>query len=676
MSPLDRLLAPRSVAVIAGRYAVPAIRQLHRLGYAGQLHVVSPSRAEIAGIRTVPTAAQLPDGIDAAFVAVPAQVCPELMGTLRAKGCGGVVCFSSEFAEAGEGDLQARLVEAAGDMPVLGPNCHGFINGLDRVVLWPDEHGVEPLDRGVAILSQSGNIAINFTMQQRSVPIGLVVSLGNQAQLGAAPFLHQLADDPRISAIGLHLEGVDDPAGFADAALAAHQAGKPIVVLKTGRSAAGARATVTHTSTLAGSGKVYDAFFDRLGIAQVSTVASFLETLKFLHVHGRRPGRRICSLSCSGGEAALVADLAERHGLDLPSLDPDHAAAVEATLDGRVRADNPLDYHTFIWGSGDRLERTFSALMAKEYDTSLLILDYPTRNDSDVSSWNITLDSWVSAAHATGRAAAVVASLPECLPEDRRQHLLAAGIAPMQGLGEAIEAIAAASMAPPDGAKVARFADLLQGSVTQLGEAQAKAALASFGLTVPQGEVVAWAQAADAASILGFPVVLKTANPEIAHKSDQGGVTLNLQAPAEVTAAAMAMRALGPQVLVERMVQGAVAELIVGVTREPGFGLVLVIGAGGVLTEFLEDSTMLLFPFDQEAVERALDRLRVTRLIAGYRGRPRGDRAALVAAIMAIGAFVMAQADRLVELDVNPLLVLPEGQGVVAADALLRMVEP
>ncbi|WP_159718157.1 acetate--CoA ligase family protein [Geminicoccus flavidas] len=674
MRPLGRLLAPRRVAVIAGRYAGPAIAQLRRIGFAGTIHPVSPSRAEIAGIAAVPSVAALPDGIDAAFLAVPAPACPAIVAELRAKDCGGAVCFSSEFAETGAAALQQALVAAASDMPLLGPNCHGILNGLDRVALWPDEHGVQPIERGVAILSQSGNIAINLTMQQRSVPIALVASLGNQAQLGAAPLLAHLARDERITAIGLHLEGLDDPPAFAAAAGAAHAAGKPIVVLKTGRSAAGARAAVTHTSTLAGSARVYDAYFERLGIAQVSSVATLLEALKLLHVHGRRPGRRICSASCSGGEAGLVADQAERLGLELPPLAPAHAQAVAAALDGRVRPDNPLDYQTFIWGQGDRLEAAFLALLANGFDTSLLIVDYPTQEGCDPSSWNIAVDAWSRAARRTGQAAAVVATLPECLPRDRRSLLLQEGIAPLQGIAEALEAVAAASISPPCGPSLHAMPDLAPGQPVLLGEVQAKAMLARYGLPVPLSRLVTRADCATAADELGYPVVVKTASPTVTHKSELGGVALGLVDATQVQDAVRSMAALGPDFLVERMVTDVVAEVIVGIVREPGFGPVLVLGAGGVLAELLDDSRILLLPVDRAMVEAALDRLRIGRLLAGYRAAAPGDRQALVAAILTLAEFAQAEAHRLVELDVNPILVRPEGQGVVVADALVRMM--
>ncbi|HWL71007.1 MAG TPA: acetate--CoA ligase family protein, partial [Geminicoccus sp.] len=495
-----------------------------------------------------------------------------------------------------------------------------------------------------------------------------------QAQLGAAPLLAHLAQDERITAIGLHLEGLDDPFAFAAAAAAAQAAAKPIVVLKTGRSAAGARAAVTHTSTLAGSARVYDACFERLGIAQVSSVAALLETLKLLHVHGQRPGRRICSASCSGGEAGLVADQAERLGLELPPLVPAHAQAVADALDGRVRPDNPLDYQTFIWGQDDRLQTVFSALLANEFDTALLIVDYPTQEGCDPSSWNITVDAWSRAAKMTGQAAAVVATLPECLPEDRRARLLQEGIAPLQGIAEALEAVAAASISPPSGPSLCAMPGLAPGQPVLLGEVQAKALLARHGLPMPPARLVTLVDCAAAADELGYPVVLKTASPTVTHKSELGGVALGLLDAVQVQDAARSMAALGPDFLVERMITDVVAEVIVGIVREPGFGPVLVLGAGGVLAELLDDSRILLLPVDRAMVEAALDGLRIGRLLAGYRGAAPGDRPALVEAILALAAFAQAEAHRLVELDVNPILVRPEGQGVVVADALVRMV--
>ena len=675
MKPLDRLFAPRSVAVVAGRYAAPALEQLDRMGFDGAVHVVSPSRPEIGGRETVPTVADLPVGIDAAFVAVPAEACPAVVATLRHHDCGGVVCFSSEFAESGNPALQADLIVAVGDMPLLGPNCHGLISGLDRVVLWPDAHGVRPIERGVAILSQSGNIAINMTMQQRSVPIGLVASLGNQAQLEATQILRHLLQDQRITAIGLYLEGIADAVAFADAALAAAAAGKPIVALKAGRSNAGARATITHTSTLAGSGRIYDALFERVGIAQVGNVSSFLETLKLLHVHGRLRGRRIGSASCSGGEAALVADLAEFEHLEMPPLSEDCAHAVAISLDGRVHAANPLDYHTFIWGNAGRLESTYFAFMADKFDLAVLVLDYPTGEGQDVSSWDITLRAWVQAAHRSGCPAAVLSCLPECLPATRRDELMAAGIVPLQGMNDALAAVAAAAAASSNGDALSSFPPPAQGFARQFGEYEAKSMLAKHGLPVPRGVVVDIADAGAAGALLGYPIAVKTANPAIAHKSDVGGVALALRDRDQVQAAADKMREIGRQVLVERMVQPSIAELIVGVTQEPGFGHVMVIGAGGVLAELIDDSVVLLFPLNRAMIERAMDRLRISRLLYGHRGRAAGDRCALVDAILAIETFVVTHVERLVELDVNPLMVLPEGQGVLAADALLRMIE-
>ena len=675
MNSLDRLLAPRSVAIIAGRYAAPALRQLERIGFAGTVHVVSPSRHEISGVPTIPEVADLPNDFDAALVAVPAAACSKLVRALRAKGCGGVVCFSSEFAEAGAGDLQADLVASAGDLALLGPNCHGFVNGLDRVAMWPDVHGVQPIERGVAILSQSGNIAINLTMQQRSVPIALVASLGNQAQLGAAQLVRHLLEDPRITAIGLQLEGVTDAAALAEAAIAAHAAGKPIIVLKTGCSVGGARATMTHTSTLAGSSKTYDAFFDRAGIGQVDTMAGFLEGLKLLHVHGRLAGRRIGSVSCSGGEAAMMADLAEARGLDMPGLRPQPAARIEAALDGRVRADNPLDYHTFIWGQRERLIPVFLAFLADEFHLAMLILDYPRDNDHDVSTWDITLQSWVSAATMAHQPAAVVSTLPECLPEDRRKLLVQAGIVPLQGAAEAMEALVAASC-PPPGTAPMHCPALLAGRIRQYGEAEGKQLVADFGVPVPQGQVVRIDAAAAVAARLGFPVVVKTANPAIGHKADHGGVALSLRSSESVALAAERMRRLGEHVLVERMAEGIVVEVILGVSRDPTFGPVVVVGAGGVLAELIADSVTLLLPLDRPSIETALNKLRLAKLLDGYRGRERGDRAALIDAVLAVARLASAHADRLVELDINPLLVLPDGRGVMAADVLIRMVEP
>ena len=686
---LARLLRPRSVAFIGGKAAQEAVRQSLAFGFAGAIWPVNPRRAEMAGLPCFADLASLPGVPDAVFLATPAEPSVALVGELAAMGAGGVVCYASGFAEEGvEGQArQARLVEVAAGMPLIGPNCYGMINALDRAALWPDQHGCLGVERGVAIITQSGNLGLNFTMQARGLPLAALISVGNCADVEMAELIEALLADRRISAIGLHLEGLRSVARFDAAARAARAAGVPLVVLKTGSSEKGAALTMSHTSSLAGADALHDALFERCGMARVHEPATFIETLKLLHHAGPLRGKRITSASCSGGEASLIADLAQRHGLETPDFPAAAQAALEQVLGPQVHVANPLDYHTYIWGDLAAQTACFAGMIGADFEASALVLDFPRADRCSAADWQTTLDAFIAAHHARpaprGTVRMVLSSLPENLPEWVIMALGREGIVAMAGVDAALGAIAAAARAgaalalpemPPlaDPAPEPAHPRLLD-------EAASKARLAAARVPVPAGAVLGCeelrALCADPRAALPapFPLVLKAVGEHLAHKTELGAVALNLADRAALGAALERMAPLSDRFLVEAMAQGVVAELIVGVGRDPQFGPYLTLGAGGIFVELLRQVEQVLLPTSREAIERALDRLAVSRLLAGWRGKPAGDRAALVDAVLAVARFAGDHADRLVELDVNPLIVLPKG--VVAADALIRMEE-
>ncbi len=681
---LQRLFAPRHIAVFGGRAAAEVLRQCRKLGFQGELWPVHPRHAEIEGLRCFADVAALPAAPDASFVAVPREGTVDVVGELAARGAGGVVCYASGFAEVGgEGiALQQRLVQQAGSMALLGPNCYGMLNYLDGVALWPDQHGGTRVERGVAIVTQSGNIGLNLTMQRRHVPLAMLITVGNKAGASLEAIVEALLQDTRITAIGLHIEGLDDVPAFSRVALRALEQGVPLVALKAGSSALGARTTMSHTSSLAGPDHLYDALFARCGVARVPDPAALLETLKLLHVQGPLAGRRIASASCSGGEASLVADLAQPRGLQMPPPPNDAQRLLLAALGDKVAIANPLDYHTYIWGDLPAQTACFGGLLACNFDMHLLVLDFPRADRCDAKDWHTTLQAFAAAKAAhRGAAAAVVASLPEGLPDDAAQWLLARGIAPMQGIAECLDAVARAAdigMAERDLVQrqpVALVPPLPHDDVgALLDEPASKALLARHGLPIPPGAVVAGADAAVAcAERIGYPVVAKVVSEALAHKTEAGGVHLNLRDAAQLREAVAALQALAPRCLVEKMVPSAVAEIIVGVQRDPQFGLALTLGAGGIFVELLRDTATLLLPATRAQVHAALRGLRIWPMLEGYRGRPGGDVPALLDAVMAVQACAQAESARLMELDVNPLLVLQPGQGVVAVDAVLRL---
>ncbi len=680
MPDLARLFRPRHVAVFGGSWGREVIRQMHKMGFAGEIWPIHPEKREVGGLPAFTSVDALPAAPDASFIGVNRFQTIELVKALDARGSGGAVCFASGFGEVGdEGvQLQADLVAAAGDMAVLGPNCYGFINALDGALLWPDLHGCERVASGVAVVTQSSNIAINLTMARRALPIAYVVCLGNQAATGLHHVITALAEDDRVSVIAIHIEGISDPHGFVAAVAVARARGKPVIALRVGRSEASRAISMSHTASLAGGSAVAAAFLARCGVAEVETIPEFLETAKLLHVLGPLGPGGLVSLSCSGGEASLMADAAERAGVAMPSFGYETAKAIRATVNPLVTLSNPFDYHTFDWGNRERLAATFAAVMRGPQALTALVLDFPRADLGAAAGWDVALQALGDAADATGRPAAVIATVPECLPEDRARALLAGGIAPLQGVAEAMAAIRAATEAHgfqqlDDFVPLPRpVAD--SGPATPLDEWEAKALLRAYAVPVPEGRLCSDANAAAAAVADLAPAAMKAIGASIAHKTEIGALVLNVRDAAAARAEFARLSVISPQILVERMISAPVAELIVGAARDPALGLHMIIGAGGVLAELLADRVVLIPPVTRAEITTALASLRVAKLLAGWRGKPAADMAALVEAVAAIAELVVARADVLEELDVNPLIAT--ATGAVAADALIRLRQP
>ncbi|RVB61109.1 acetate--CoA ligase family protein, partial [Mesorhizobium sp. M7A.F.Ca.CA.002.03.2.1] len=579
--------------------------------------------------------------------------------------------------------LQAELVAAAGQMPIIGPNCYGLINYADGALLWPDQHGGIRLaegGKGVAIITQSSNIAINMTMQKRGLPIAFLMTAGNQAQTGLSEMALGLIEDERVTSLGLHIEAFDSVAGFERLAARARELKKPIIAMKVGRSEQARQATVSHTASLAGSDAASGAFLRRLGIARVDSIPAFIEALKLLHITGPLPGYRLSSMSCSGGEASVMADSAEGRWVNFPVLTDSHRAHVKSTLGPLVAVANPLDYHTFIWNNEPAMTATFTAMVSGGFDLNMLVLDFPRPDRCSVTDWWATLRAFESALKTNKAHGAIVSSLPENLPEEYTAELMARGMVPLFGISEAMDAAGAAAFigwawAEPQAQPIDTSASGASGGdhVTP-DEAEAKSRLIKAGLPVPKGERAANAVEAVISSMaLGFPVALKALG--VTHKSEVGAVRLNLRDAESVSTAAHNLLPLGTGLYVERMVRDGVAELIVGFTRDPMFGAVMTLGTGGVLVELLRDSVTLMLPATRDDIEAALRGLKLFPLLEGYRGRPKADVAAAIDAISGIAAFVQQNAGEIEELDINPLIVCAEGKGAWIADALLVLGE-
>jgi len=681
---LRRLLRPRHVAIVGGQAMADSIRRCADTGFTGEIWVVNPKYPELGGRKCYASIADLPEAPDATFIAVPREATIEILRQLNARGAAGAICYAAGYTEVGgEGvALQAEFIEAAGDLAVVGPNCYGLLNFVDGICLWPTGALGHQVATGCALVMQSGNLALNLSRNDRSVPFAYVISSGNQAILSAADYVDALADDPKVTAIGLYLEGIKDVPAFSRAAAKALRRGKPLVALKAGNSELGAQFAMSHTGSLAGSDKMYDSLFERLGIIRVHSVPQLLETLKLVSTAGLPKGDRLAVFTCSGGECLLTADLCDELGIPLPGFSTDQADDLRAQLPVFATVSNPLDYNTSLWGHEDLLIKCFSTVMRGDFDAGMLVIDFATDSPETEAACMAGVRALLKSCAQHGKMPIVTSTLSELLPAHARAEVIAAKGAPMQGLEEALNAFAAVHRFAQRKAKVASAAIPTTPAAGKtrrmLSEVEGKKLLASFGLAVPESRVIAPADAAMAAEALGFPVVLKVAEPLIAHKTEAGAVAINLKSTADVeTALARMEKSVAAylkggrieRVLVERMVDDVVAELIVGVQRDPQFGLALVVGAGGILVELVEDAAMLLLPTSAEEVEAALRRLKIAKLLSGYRGKPAADMTALVKSIMAIAAFAEANRGKLLELDVNPLMV--RADGAVAVDALV-----
>ena len=700
-SRLTRLLAPRSVAMIGGRPAELAIEQCRRLGYDGEMWAVHPTRTDLAGVPCVPSVDDLPGVPDAALVAVNRHATVEVVGRLAAMGAGAAVCYAAGFAEIGPDGvaLQEALVAAAGGMPVLGPNCYGTVSATVGAALWPDQQGCLRTDRGVALVTQSGNIGLDLTLQTRPMAIAHLLTLGNQADVGIEECLEALVGDPAVTAVGLHVEALHDVARFVAACQLASRRGVPVVALKTGSSTRGAEIAASHTSSMVGSDEAYQALFDRVGVRRVRSVPQLLDTLHVLDRLGGLPGNRIVSLSCSGGEASIVADRCEGLDLSLPGFDKSREDRIRVALGDAWKAalvsvSNPFDYHTFIWGDSERLLATFTEAVTRDPagvpDAALLVLDFPSEDPAsglDASSWWPTLEAFGAACMATGTPGVVAASMAENLSMAVEAAAVDVGLVPVRGIDEALVGLEAAawwgrrvdgsSLAPLPARTTAPSARA-GGIWVTLPEVEAKAVLAGYGVPVPVGEVVGVDEAAAAAARMGYPVVVKAVG--VSHKTEVDGVAVGVMHAAEVTGVArrIGLATGADRVLVEAQVgepsggrpRGGPVELLVTVRQADPVGWLLTVGSGGTLVEVLADTRSLLLPVTDDDIRGALRALAIRPLLEGHRGRTGVDLDAVVNVIQRIGAAALA-VEGLVEVEVNPLLVTAVGATV--ADALMQV---
>jgi len=516
---LARLLRPRSVAVVGatdrpGTYADATLRNLAALGFPGPVWGVHPTRREVHGRACVPSLEDLPEPVDAVVVAIPAAGVPAAVRAARARGCGAAVVFAAGFAEAGARDLQEELRAAAAGLPLLGPNCDGLVAFHAGAALWGDALQPRPAGR-VALISQSGNVAVNALSVGRGLRFHTVASVGNQAVIAAADLLAALVEEDEIGSVALFLESDGDGAALAGALARAAERRIGVAVLKVGASAAGATAAAAHTGAVAGDQRVFRALVQEAGGAWAEDVHDLLELAKALAVPRARasPGRRavgsrpgLAVLTCSGGDSGVAADTAGRLGLRLPALRPRTRARLAALLPDAATAANPLDYTAMLWGERERIAALVRAVADDPgVDQLLLLHDEPEGLGPVLQpGWDAVRAGLADGADGAPAATLVASTLPELLPDRVAAEFLARGIPAVAGLRTALACAAALQRPPADPARLRAIAAVAGGAGRPPGdwldEASAKALVRAQGVPVTRGTVVTEPDAAVAAA--------------------------------------------------------------------------------------------------------------------------------------------------------------------------------
>ena len=695
---LDRLLRPRSIAILGaserpsiGRTLIEA---LDGIGFRGQVYPVNPRYESLLGRRCYPSVAELPRDVDVlAFCVNHARVL-EHVRPAADRGVGAAVIFDGGFAEA-DADGYARqeaiaLICREASMTLCGPNCMGVISPhVPSLVYIQAVHDPSRLAGNVGMISQSGSICIGLLTDCRRFGWSQVISSGNEAVVAAVDFLEYLIDDPETRVIAMFLESVRQPERFVAALDRAADRGKPVVVLKVGRSDRTRRAITSHTGGLAGEARVFSAMLRAHRAIEVADVDELTEVIAACQADRWPRGRRVAVMTASGGQAELILDLAGAADLQLPPLGPGSRAEVERVV-GRITGDgNPLD----AWGNGDYATNFPHGLRVLGSDPGYDAIAFCSDgfDDQPMGSPARALDyakTVAEGARSSDKPFYLMTMRSGVFRRDvvefMRQHGIAVIGGTRAGLG-AVDRLARwsaplAPVRPARGAEGAIRAMQAGRARPTIHEHDAKRLLAAVSVPVVREQLVTSLDGARAAAkILGYPLVLKVVSDAIPHRSDVGLVAVGLRDESELRGAwerlARKVDDLGRRddvagFLVQEMAHG-ILEVFAGVSRDPDFGLVLAFGAGGVLIETLDDVALRPLPLRTGDAEAMIAETRAATLLGGVRGRPPGDVGALTSALEAIGDFAWAERLSLAELDVNPIMVRERGAGCVVVDALI-----
>lgn len=691
------LLTPTSLAIVGASessdWAQTIVSNLRTFGYAGKIHMINPRRDEAFGQPTWPTIGSVPEPVDHAVIITPAGTLLEILEDCRAAGVHGVTVVASGFQEHGpEGIALAESVRSFCDthrIALVGPNCFGFANFTTGALILRNKFGRLREPGGIAVVSQSGGLqlALCNAAEARGMTFAFSISSGNELVVDSNDYYDYLLGRDDVKVIIGTLERIPDPERFRDIALRAAELGKPIVMLKLGRSAAAQRLAVAHTGSVAGQDVVVDTFLRDLGIIRVDSIDEAIATADLLDNSGWPRGSRTMFVSFTGGVCGLFADLAQANEIDVPPFgDTLQQQLAQITGLARMSVLNPFD-STFegIPALPEILKRVEAS---QAYDCIVVATD-PFRTPEEHEAFGYIP---ASALEVRTRGQYVVAFTPfhrdptEFAIESTRGGLSylngPLGVLALRNAQVYGAWVARRREQPPtvDPARQQLVSSLVGTDGGSLSEHQSKAILATYGIAVTKDELACSAdEAAGAAADIGFPVVLKIVSADIPHKSEVGGVILSLGSEDDVRRGydeiVANCRRHHPEatidgVLVSEMVTGG-TEFFVGVTTDASIGPIVVAGLGGIYVETLKDTVTALPPLSSERATELLQSLKSAALLAGTRGQPSLDLRAFAETVAKVSLLVTENRGLIQELDINPLIVLPDGRGVRAVDALV-----
>ncbi len=680
---LKKLFRPKSLALVGGYWADFVVQGNHKLGFNGPIWHINPKRKNSKKIKYYKNIKELPEVPDCVYIAVSRDLTLNAIKDFKSIGTGGAVCLASRFSETNskEGiNKTNQLIKNSGKMPFLGPNCYGFINYLDKVAVWSDQIAGNSCKNGIALICQSGTIGNTISFNDRSLPIGYIISVGNQTCITIENIIEYLLNDKRITAIGIYAESFNNIELLFKVLEKTKQNNVPVAVVKVGRSKIASEVIMSHTGSLSGKEDIYDSIFKQLGVARCNSLAELCETLKIFHTAGVLKGNKVAIMGPSGGDMAMIGDVSQGLALNYSPIPKTIVKKLKKVNHKGVTISNPFDLQTYNWNDPASLRKTFDLMFMANFNLIGLMLDFPNIRDCDIDEWEAIVDKYILSAKAKNKQAVIIASLPETLPKHIRDKCLESGIVPLQGLKESIYAINSSILTGQawsnfNKLKFIKLKNRQNTLIKNYSEFESKKIIEKYGIKIPKSILSNSNSAIKDSKKIGFPIVIKINSKKIIHKTEANGVFTNIKSETKLKQSIKHLSKLGKEFLIEEMIQDQVVEMILGIKIDNHFGPVIVIGAGGIYTEIIDDSITLLLPLKKSIILKAMNDLKISKLLNGIRGKPKGDIQAIVQAIMKLGKFAEKNASRLVEVDINPLIVRSKGKGVIAADALIHYLE-